>query len=83
MILLWPYHYYYSNNFWQDHNKKPFPEIIFVYANKNAKKVLEDTIKKILEREDNLSFHLTSWEEIKTQGMKREVLHKAEVKNEI
>lgn len=73
---VWLYHHYYSKNYWQDHNKNSFPEIIFVYANSNAKKVLEDTVKKILERESRLSFYLTTWEEVKTQGIKKETLHK-------
>ena len=70
------YFYYYSQNFWQDHNKHPFPEIIFAYHDPSTKKDLEKMIKERLEDDENISFFLTSWEQIKLNGLRKDTLYK-------
>jgi hypothetical protein len=70
------YFKYYEEQYWQDHNKNQFPEIIFVYFDEKTKKTLIKYIKKSLDYEENINFSLTSVEEIKTKGISKEVLQK-------
>lgn len=72
------YFYYYSQNFWQDRNTNPFPEIIFVYHDPDTKKDLERMIKRRLEDEENISFSLISWEQIRLNGLRKDTLYKIE-----
>lgn len=72
------YFKYYEEDYWQDHNKNPFPEIIFVCFDEKTKRNLIKNIKKGLEDEENLKFSLTTVEEIKSKGLRKEILHKAE-----
>lgn len=71
------YFSYYAKGYWQDHNANPFPEIIFVYPNETAKKILIKTIKRELEKEETLCFYLASWEDIRQNGLIRQSLSKA------
>ncbi len=70
------YFKYYEEQYWQDHNKNQFPEIIFVYFDEKTKKTLIKYIQKSLDYEENINFSLTSVEEIKTKGISKEVLQK-------
>lgn len=72
------YFKYYEEDYWQDHNKNPFPEIIFVCFDEKTKKNLIKNIKKGLEDEENLKFSLTTVEEIKNKGLNKDILYKIE-----
>lgn len=72
------YSYYYSKNYWQDNNKTPFPEIIFVCCDYKTKNNLIKIIQRELKHQENLIFYLTTVEEIKHQGLTRKVLQKVE-----
>lgn len=72
---------YYQNGEWQENTKKPFPEIILICPNNKTKNQIQKIIKTMLKREtDEIIFHLSTWEEIKKQGINKEVLHKVELK---
>ena len=68
--------HYYEEHYWQDHNKNPFPEILFVYCDLDTKKELEKFIKRKLDEFENISFSLTSWEQIKLNGLRKDILYK-------
>lgn len=72
------YFNYYSQNYWQDHNNNSFPEIIFICPDERSKNYLNKFIPKMLEEEQSLFFYLSTWDEIKYQGMSRQILHKVE-----
>ena len=73
------YFNYFSKEYWQDYNSNPFPEIVLVCPDNSRKGLLERVIKKGLKGEENLTFYLTTWSDIKHQGMNRQVLHKVEI----
>lgn len=70
------YFHYFEENYWQDHNKNPFPEIIFVYCALDTKKELEKFIKRRVDEFEGISFSLASWEDIKRRGLNKEILYK-------
>ncbi len=70
------YFEYCDNEYWQDHTKKPFPNIILVCPDDRSKNYLYRFIQKMLEEESDLSFYLTTWESIKTKGISKETLQK-------
>lgn len=72
------YFNYYEEEYWQDHNKNPFPEIILVCFDEKTKKNLIKNIKKGLEDEENLSFSLTTMKDIKNKGISKEILLKVD-----
>lgn len=73
------YFKYYEEQYWQDHNKNQFPEIIFVCFDEKTKKTLIKYIKKSLDYEENINFSLTSVEEIKTKGISKEILKRVTI----
>ena len=74
------YSNYFNKKYWQDHTGHDFPEVIMVCPDSRSKRYLDGQISKILYDEDaNILFYLSTWSEIKSQGMKSEVLHKVEV----
>ncbi len=73
------YSHYYSKNYWQDNNKTPFPEIIFVCNEYKTKNYLEKIIKNELKLQEDLVFYLTTVGEIKAQGISRQILHRVEL----
>lgn len=73
------YSYYYSKNYWQDNNKTPFPEIIFVCSDYKTKNNLNKIIQRELKHQENLIFYLTTVDEVKHQGMIRKILQKVEI----
>lgn len=70
------YFKYYEEQYWQDHNKNQFPEIIFVCFDEKTKKNLIKNIKKGLEEEENLLFSLIMVEEIKKKGISKQTLER-------
>jgi hypothetical protein len=70
------YFKYYEDDYWQDHNENPFPEIIFVCFDEKTKKNLIKNIKKGLEEEENLLFSLIMVEEIKKKGISKQTLER-------
>ena len=70
---------YYEANYWQDHAKDPFPNIILVCTDEWSYKYLFKTIQRTLNNTPDLNFYLTTRELIKTKGMSREVLQKVEL----
>lgn len=70
------YFNYFEENYWQDHNKNPFPEIIFVYHDLKTKGYLEKLIKRRLEEFEDLSFALASADAISQKGISKEILYK-------
>ncbi len=71
---------YYDKEYWQNHSKVEFPNIIFVAPENRSKNYLFKQIQKKLEDESDLNFFLSTWEEIKTKGLGREALQKVEVR---
>ncbi|MCL4354832.1 replication-relaxation family protein [Patescibacteria group bacterium] len=65
---------YYENNYWQDHNKNPFPEIILVCPDNTSKNYLSKFIKKALDNTEDLNFYLSLREDVKAKGLCKEVL---------
>ncbi len=74
------YFSYFEKELWQNNMKHPFPEIIIVCPHPEHKAYVKSFIKKMLgEKEDNILFYLSTWDEIKQQGINRNVLHKVEI----
>ncbi len=73
------YFYYYKESYWQDHTKKPFPQILLICPNDKSKNHLYYYIQKKLNDAPELLFYLSTWEKIKTLGICRESLQKVEV----
>lgn len=74
------YFEYYANEYWQDHTKVVFPNIIFIAPEVRSKNYLQRKIQEKLEGESDLNFFLSTWIEIKAKGLTREALQKVEVK---
>ena len=72
------YFRYYEQGYWQDHAKKPFPEILLIFPDERSKRYVVRFVKKILENGDFPSFYLSTWQEIQKEGINRQVLHKVE-----
>lgn len=76
---VWQYIRYYNFNYWQDSTGNPFPEIIIICADNRTKNYLSGYIKYTLRRRRIvITFHLSTWAEIRAQGIKKEALHKVE-----
>lgn len=73
------YIYYYSQSYWQDNTKKPFPQILLICPNEKSKNHLYYYIQKKLEHEPELLFYLSTRVKIKTLGISRESLQKVEI----
>ena len=75
---VYQYFSYFDKEFWQNATGKKFPDIIMVCPDEEYKKDLERHIKKVFRKNSlaDISFYLSTWEEIQTQGIKRETLHK-------
>ena len=77
---VWQYIRYFNNNYWQDNTGNPFPEIIMICADNRTKNYLSGYIKYTLGRKRiGITFHLSTWAEIRAQGIKKENLHKVEI----
>lgn len=70
------YFKYYDENYWQDHNQNPFPEIIFVYYDLKTKKEMERIIRRNLEEEPSLLFSLVMFNDIKKKDIGKDVLYR-------
>lgn len=70
------YFSYFEKNYWQEHMKHDFPEIIIVCPDTTSKNYLNVFIKRQLrEKFDQLSFYLSLREKVKQQGLNSQVLH--------
>lgn len=73
------YFSYFIKGIWQDNMKHDFPEIIIICPDNTSKNYLNNFIKRMLsERTEDMSFYLSLREEIKIQGINKQVLHKVE-----
>ena len=72
------YFQYFATNDWQDHNKNPFPTIIFVCPDTRSYNYLNKFIKKQLEEEPQLSFFLALRDIVKIKGINKETIQKIE-----
>lgn len=71
------YFNYYLKGYWQHNTNKPFPEIIFICPDNVSKNYISKFIKPLLKEEnENISFYLSTWDEIKHQGIKKETLNR-------
>jgi len=70
---------YYTDECWQNHTKKPFPEIILVCPDERSKNYLCRYIPKPLEYEPEIRFYLSTWGDIRSRGISKETLQKVEL----
>jgi DNA-binding PadR family transcriptional regulator len=71
------YLFYFKKQIWQEHTGKPFPEVIFVCPNKSFYNYLYKMIGGMLnEKGLKMAFFLCIWDEVKQEGMKKQVLNK-------
>jgi len=76
------YFEYYNSDEWQDNTGQPFPEVILACPNQRLKSHLNFFIQNKLSDDSELSFYLTTNEEIETIGMGPKALQKVHSKNE-
>lgn len=69
---------YCDDNTFQETTKHPFPNVILICPDDRSKRYLHRYIQKILESTDVI-FYLSTWEQVKTKGMCREILQKVEI----
>lgn len=71
------YFSYFEKNYWQDHMKHDFPEIIIVCPDNTSINYLKNFIKrKLNETQTDLSFYLALREDIRLKGLSRNILNK-------
>lgn len=64
----------------QNNMKLPFPEVILICPDNTTKNSANKFIRrKLSENSLEMSFYLSTWNEIKKQGLNRQVLHKVEL----
>lgn len=68
--------HYFEENYWQDHNPNPFPEILFVYQEEKTMKILETLVRKRTAGYEGISFSLVSGNDIRLKGISRELLRR-------
>jgi len=69
---------YYTGNYWQDHNKDPFPKIFLICPNLRVQKSLLKSIRQTLDTEDaDISFILGLKDDIQKRGIKGNTWEKA------
>lgn len=66
---------YFTNNTWEEHTKDPFPKVLFVCPNVHTKTYMVRTIKSMSEGRD-ISFYLTTKDNIKNEGITSEIWEK-------
>lgn len=73
------YFEYQESSKWQNSTNHLFPSILLICPDESTKRFLNKLIAQTLEDDSSdISFYLTTKEAIKMNGMKKEVLHKAE-----
>lgn len=71
------YFSYFEKNYWQEHMKHDFPEIIIVCPDQTSKNYLNSFIRRTLnDTQVNLSFYLALRSDIQINGLNRGVLQK-------
>ena len=73
------YFSYYKRGVWQKYNPHPFPEIIFICAEKKTFNFLNVVIKNKLKKESRIIFSLTTQDAIRKYGISKKVLQKVEI----
>jgi hypothetical protein len=76
------YFKYYDEDYWQEHNKNPFPEIIFVYYDLKTKIELEKIIKRNFEEEQNLKFSLLMVDDLVRNGISKKILQRIKINSD-
>lgn len=72
------YFNYYSKNYWQDNSGHSFPEVIMISPD-HMKNYTSSFIQKMLnDKNEDILFYVSTWGEIKAQGLRKEVLHKVQ-----
>ncbi len=74
------YFEYYEENHWQDYNPKPFPAIILICPDERSKNYLHKFIQRTLEDNPDLSFYLSTWEQVKAKGLNLNTMPRVEAK---
>ncbi len=70
---------YFDSQEWQKNTSEPFPMILMVCPNPVTKKFLSRFIRKTLESEgSDISFYLTTSDQIKTRGMQLDIWEEVE-----
>ncbi len=69
---------YFDENDWQEATNHPFPQIILISPDERTKRYLNRYIKTKMEYTSDIEFYLSTWEPIRTKGMKKEVFEKVE-----
>ena len=71
---------YFDSRQWQENTGEPFPMILIVCPSLLTKKFLSRFIGKTLENEgSDISFYLTTSDQIKTHGMRRDIWEEVEI----
>ncbi len=73
------YFNYYKNGYWQDHTDKPFPEIILVAPGDRLKHHLGYFIQGKLKQDAQLSFYLSTRDQVQKKGLTKETLQKVTI----
>ncbi len=68
---------YHNGRYWQNNTGHPFPEVIMISADIRSNYRLKNLIRKKIKTK-NMIFYLSTWGEIRAQGMRREALHKVD-----
>jgi hypothetical protein len=64
---------YFNGNYWQDHNKDPFPKVFLICPTRRVQKSLLKSIPQILETEDtDISFFLGLQSDIQQRGVRND-----------
>lgn len=70
---------YYKKGVWQKHNPHPFPQIICICGENKSKSFVKMIVQKRLLKTPGITFLLTTWQEIQTQGVNKKVLQKVTI----
>ncbi len=81
---VWQYIKYFSKKTWQHNMETSFPEIILVFPNTVKKYEMNGFIKSQLKgKKPTMPFYLSTWDEIKHQGINRATLQKVRSTNQL
>ena len=70
---------YFDENDWQEATKHPFPQVILISPEERSKRYLKRYIQTVIEYSD-IEFYLSTWDAIRTKGLRRDILEKIEEK---
>lgn len=72
------YFNYYDTGYWQKNTDYEFPVIILICPDEKSKKYLYRFIHSKLKEEADLSFYLSTWQQVKEKGLTNQVLQLVE-----